>query len=206
MVMCTGGNVGFLPELNVLFFLSALINKWTQQSDNTSCSICWKKAMTAQTWKRFACPAASRDSSVTNHLWKTINPLNTKVVGQNATVPITVWWMVAPCVGLNFQLLFCGFSSRACTRTAFEGRRGECKTASVIFRQPGPSSLWCMKPCVSPRLQYVWAVFLTPFCCACCNVMYCQTGTDQGVNAGLKQLLSTSVRQISLAMVWCGSA
>lgn len=69
------------------------------------------------------------------------------------------------------------------------------------FRLPGPSSLWCMKPCVSPRLQYVWVVFLSPFCCACCNVMYWQTGTDQ--KAGFKHSLSTSVRQTSLAVLWC---
>lgn len=79
-------------------------------------------------------------------------------------MPISVWWMVAPRLGLNFQLLFCCFSSWADIFAGFEGQRGECKAATVIFSGlHGPSSLWCMKPWVSPRLQYVWVAFLTLF-------------------------------------------
>lgn len=53
-----------------------------------------------------------------------------------------------------------------------------------------PSGLWCITPPprVSPRLQYVWLVFLAPFllCLFWWNAMLYQTGADQEVQASLK--------------------
>lgn len=108
-----------------------------------------------------------------------IKPPNPKVVRYNASVPIAVWWMVAPSLGLNFQLLFCGFSSRGWYPCRLWRTERWMQNSLCDFRRPGPSSLWCMKTCVSPRLQYVWVVFLTPFFYVVHVVMLCIVKQEQ---------------------------
>lgn len=63
---------------------------------------------------------------------------------------------------------------------SFWRTEGWMQNSLCDFRQLSPSSIWCMKSCSSPRLQYEWVVFLTPFCCACFNVKCCQTETRPG--------------------------
>ena len=142
------------------------------------------KAMTDRTWKCFSCPAASRVSSVTNHL-KSINPPEHKTSRVKMLLYLSLsdkWWLLVwGCISNYFSV---ASPVGPVTRAASEGRRGECKTACVIFgsRAPPAFDVWSSR--ASPQLQYVWVVFLAPFCCAGCNVMYCQTGTRRKVNAG----------------------
>lgn len=97
------------------------------------------------------------------------------------------WWLLVwGCISNYFSV---ASPVGPVTHAAFEGRRGECKTACVIFGSQAPPAFDVWSSRSSPQLQYVWVVFLTPFCCAGCNVMYCQTRTHREVSAGFEQFI-----------------
>lgn len=143
--------------------------------------------------ERAACPAALQGSSVTNHLKHSNAPFKTNVakcscVSQDWPLLVWVWnsnqFSVASPVGL--------------VRVPFLKDVKVNANQPVLFGSPASPAfdVWIR---VIPRLQYVWVVFLTPLCCACCNVKYCQTGVHNRISAGLEPFLSASVSQTWLA-------
>lgn len=110
------------------------------------------------------------------------------------------------CMSQDWQLLVCVWNSNQFSVASPVGlvHVPLLKDVKVNANQPmlfgSPASpafdVWIH---VILRLQYVWVVFLTPFCCACCNVKYCQTGVHNRINAGLEPFLSASVSQTWLA-------
>lgn len=123
-------------------------------------------AVASAEWKR----CLTKHEKASLYHTQTVNPLNTKVVGQSATIPITVWWMEASGTGLNFQLLFCSFSSWSGRRTHGFWRTGEVNAKQPVWfsaaRSLQPFDVW--NP-VQANVCNIYGLFSSClFVVACC--------------------------------------